>query len=218
MALDQGRQANDLGANQQPSGLLLEQSVFDNLIYTGNYCEENVYQLCKEIAAKEPDRLERCYVLFVSNAYKHVPLWKQKKCEGDLPVLWDYHVMLIYEHTTDKAFIYDQDTVLPFPCPLKAYILEAFRPFVPLLPSFRRLYRLVPAQAYLDHFASDRSHMLDDDGNFMMPPPPYDPIRTKDCIMNLHDYIEMSKDAGKPEYYGEVLSEEAFLQRYQLKI
>jgi len=39
-----------------------------------------------------------------------------------------------------------------------------------------RKFRIVKAEDFLMHFASDRSHMLKEDGEWMSPPPTYPPI------------------------------------------
>ncbi|CCM03693.1 uncharacterized protein FIBRA_05838 [Fibroporia radiculosa] len=67
--------------------------------------------------------------------------------------------------------------------------------------SYRSLFRVVPAAAYLDHFASDRSHMLADAAHphsgYSSPPPTYPPIsgcraRETGVVHNLMDrYVAM---------------------------
>ena len=41
-----------------------------------------------------------------------------------------------------------------------------------------RMFRVNKAQEYLDHFASDRRHMVKADGTWMAKPPDYHPIST----------------------------------------
>ncbi|XP_039377191.1 protein N-terminal glutamine amidohydrolase isoform X3 [Mauremys reevesii] len=109
-----------------------------------------------------------------------IPLWKQQSGCGDEPVVWDYHVILLHVASGDQNFIYDLDTVLPFPCPFDTYIEEAFKSDDILLPGFRRKIRLIRADLYLKTFASDRSHMKDASGHWQKPPPFYPCIETAD--------------------------------------
>jgi hypothetical protein len=71
--------------------------------------------------------------------------------------------------------IHDLDTILLFPCPLSIYLQMSFPDGIPsdLGPQFR----LIPAADYVETFASDRSHMLDEDGNYIHPPPTWPAIR-----------------------------------------
>ena len=52
-----------------------------------------------------------------------IPLWKQKAGVGgeDNLVVWDYHVILILM-ADPCALVYDQDSLLPFPCPFPEYL------------------------------------------------------------------------------------------------
>ncbi|XP_061851922.1 protein N-terminal glutamine amidohydrolase isoform X2 [Colius striatus] len=107
-----------------------------------------------------------------------IPLWKQKSGHGDEPVVWDYHVILLHVSGGEQNFIYDLDTVLPFPCPFDVYSAEAFRLDDSLHPEFHRKIRMIPADLYLKTFASDRSHMKDTNGKWQKPPPSYPCIET----------------------------------------
>ncbi|XP_059692310.1 protein N-terminal glutamine amidohydrolase-like, partial [Gavia stellata] len=69
--------------------------------------------------------------------------------------------MLLHVSGGEQNFIYDLDTVLPFPCPFDVYSVEAFRLDDSLHPEFRRKIRMIRADLYLKTFASDRSHMKD---------------------------------------------------------
>ena len=42
-----------------------------------------------------------------------------------------------------------------------------------------RMFRVIPANVFLDTFASDRSHMLDAEGKWLKPPPSYPCIQTE---------------------------------------
>uniref|UniRef100_H3A4H0 Protein N-terminal glutamine amidohydrolase n=1 Tax=Latimeria chalumnae TaxID=7897 RepID=H3A4H0_LATCH len=130
-----------------------------------------------------------------------VPIWKQQSGRGDNPVIWDYHVILLHVASEVERFIYDLDTVLPFPCPFNVYVEEAFKSDKDIQPAFRRKLRLIRADIYLNTFASDRSHMKDPSGKWRMPPPPYSCIETKDSKMNLDAFISMNPKVGWGNVY-----------------
>ncbi|ORY98449.1 N-terminal glutamine amidase-domain-containing protein [Syncephalastrum racemosum] len=181
-------------------------------IYTKCYCEENIYMLCRAVADKAPLELEHYTVVFVSNPDKKVPFWQQSSCREDgLPVVWDYHVFLLYMAPDENtSYVYDFDTTLPFPCRADQYCFQSLRPDFQLPTCFERYFRLIPAKAYLEHFASDRSHMLGDDGVYHMPPPNYAAIATQRHQMNLEAYINMT-DNRNSDMFGIVVPEKDLL-------
>ncbi|XP_071594412.1 protein N-terminal glutamine amidohydrolase isoform X2 [Heliangelus exortis] len=159
--------------------------------YTGCYCEENVWKLCDYIRSQGQYPLEEFYAVFISNDRRMIPLWKQKSGHGDQPVVWDYHVILLHVSSGEQNFIYDLDTVLPFPCPFDMYSVEAFRSDDSLHPEFHRKIRMIRADLYLKTFASDRSHMKDANGKWQKPPPSYPCIETAEQLLSLN--IELWK-------------------------
>ncbi|XP_077665952.1 protein N-terminal glutamine amidohydrolase isoform X2 [Eretmochelys imbricata] len=159
-------------------------------VYTSCYCEENVWKLCEYIRSYDQYPLEEFYAVFISNERRMIPLWKQQSGCGDEPVVWDYHVILLHVSSEDQNFIYDLDTVLPFPCPFDTYIEEAFKSDDILLPGFRRKIRLIRADLYLKTFASDRSHMKDANGHWQKPPPSYPCIETA-VLVTLYPALQL---------------------------
>ncbi|XP_038279447.1 protein N-terminal glutamine amidohydrolase isoform X4 [Canis lupus familiaris] len=143
--------------------------------------EENIWKLCEYIKNHDQYPLEECYAVFISNERKMIPIWKQQARPGDGPVIWDYHVVLLHVSSGGQSFIYDLDTVLPFPCPFDTYVEDAFKSDEDIHPQFRRKFRVIRADSYLKNFASDRSHMKDSSGNWREPPPSYPCIETGDC-------------------------------------
>ncbi|XP_066434575.1 protein N-terminal glutamine amidohydrolase isoform X2 [Eleutherodactylus coqui] len=99
----------------------------DDCCYTSCYCEENVWKLCESIRDRTPHHLEEFYAIFLSNENRMIPIWKQQCGKSEDPVIWDYHVILLHDCGDGQRFIYDLDTVLPFPCPCDTYIKEALR-------------------------------------------------------------------------------------------
>ena len=63
----------------------------------------------------------------------------------------------------------------------------------PLDPHTYRRFRVVEASCFLSSFASDRSHMRKEDGEWLSPPPSYDPIKgdKAEVDMNLDDYLNL---------------------------
>ncbi|KAI8984791.1 N-terminal glutamine amidase-domain-containing protein [Mycotypha africana] len=181
-----------------------------DLLYTPCYCEENIYMLCREIQRRDYKLFKGCSVIFVSNEFKTVALWQQLAGHGEEHVvIWDYHVFLYYCNE-DKSFVYDFDTTLPFPCPAEVYISKTFQPNAAVDKRYRPKFRLLSAEVYLEHFESDRSHMLNEDGMFVKPPPAYPPI-TKG-LHNLNKYITMNPEMNNADEskYGKVVSFEEF--------
>ncbi|THH32980.1 hypothetical protein EUX98_g1205 [Antrodiella citrinella] len=162
---------------------LLPPTLPENSVYTSCYCEENIYLLGQALLADPASfglsaRWE-AYAVFISNEHKSVALWRQKA--GQDLIIWDYHVVLIvrpapHEQDTSagissqqsevyqlRSWVYDFDTLLPVPCLAQDYMSKTV-PYAfledPRLGINKRFVRIVPIQLYLDHFASDRSHMI----------------------------------------------------------
>ncbi|CAO3633934.1 unnamed protein product [Cunninghamella blakesleeana] len=191
--------------------------VREELNYTPAYCEENIYFLCKAIKEKYPDCLDDCSVIVISNQKEEIPMWRQRSGQiiNEGLVVWDYHVVLLVKDTQKEDenkndyYIYDFDTMLPFPTLFQDYIEESFRPDFPILDTYKRCFRKVPAKAYLTYFASDRSHMIHK-GYYRAPPPKYPAIRASNYMtMTLPNYRDMT-NSTEPEKYGHVLNENSF--------
>ncbi|OQV15964.1 hypothetical protein BV898_09885 [Hypsibius exemplaris] len=57
-------------------------------IYTACYCEENIWKLCKKVCDfSDAALIESCWVIFLSNSERCVPIFKQMKApRPDHPV------------------------------------------------------------------------------------------------------------------------------------
>ena len=201
----------------------------DECVYTSCYCEENVWKLCEQFEKRSGDT-KKLYVVFISSHERRTSLWNLK-CGGTTDFqLWDYHVILIKSAPSDKessksttdtvtaeneSLVYDLDTSLPFPVCFNQYTKEVLRP--ELILHFRsaglpeRLFRVIPADIFLEEFASDRSHMRKEDGTWLASPPPYPPIRSQKSSNNIQEFISM-KNSSAP---GVVMTELEFLHRFQ---
>lgn len=48
-----------------------------------------MWKLCQDVSLRAPEELDRCYVVFISNPCRTVPLWKQRAGrEEDRLVIW----------------------------------------------------------------------------------------------------------------------------------
>ena len=138
--------------------------------------EENIWHLCQEKSLLPFPRK----VLFITSQQQYVAINHQK---AGSPVYWDYHVVLLFEDQGWK--IADLDTLLPFPCPVEEYLTRSF------IPKTAPVFRVVDADQYIEYFTSDRRHMIDKDGNYLQPPPPWDPIG--ESGFNLWDFVGISE-------------------------
>ncbi|KAF8467708.1 N-terminal glutamine amidase-domain-containing protein [Kalaharituber pfeilii] len=148
--------------------------VRESLTYTASYCEENIYLILRDYV--DPSQLDQYTVVFISNTQKCVPLFYQRIAQGNLPVCWDYHVILLHTSPITKlTSVYDFDTQLtPFPLSFRDYFLptlngpspwpswpvevvEAIQETISRNP---RRYKLIKGRDYLRLFASSRRHML----------------------------------------------------------
>ena len=232
------------------------------------YCEENVWRLVYRRLKEDNDSMTgicKYYVVFISNAQKCCPMYAQKaKEDRNAPCFWDYHVILIccvresqslFSRETEnpghqrietepenyeksRAYVFDMDSQLNFPCSFSAYFDETFRNLDMASSQygdqFAPLFRVVEAELYLKHFYSDRMHMFNSsDGSWCADPPSYR------CIMNglkaehrnmengrtsnLDDYISMDRlpfcpasvgIKGQEKNYGEVFSLNEMRQRF----
>ncbi|XP_050442358.1 protein N-terminal glutamine amidohydrolase [Adelges cooleyi] len=171
-------------------------------IYTSCYCEENVWHLAKNILVANKNVSNwKCYVVFVSNSNKCVPLWKQQcsEQEGGL-VFWDYHVFLMINYQ-DTTQVLDLDTTLPFPVTFSQYFEEAIKDD-PRYSKYGRYFRVIEAEKYIFTLSSDRRHMLNNNNEWLSPPPSYPPILNKDKQHNLSHFISMESS----NEFGQVLN------------
>ncbi|XP_018417721.1 PREDICTED: protein N-terminal glutamine amidohydrolase isoform X1 [Nanorana parkeri] len=190
-----------------PPGDLLPRT---DCCYTSCYCEENVWKLCEYVRDQSERPLQEFYAVFLSNEKRMIPIWKQQCGRHGEPVIWDYHVILLHVCSGGQRLIYDQDSVLPFPCPCERYIKEALQSDQNIHKDFKRKLRLIQADEFLRTFASDRSHMKDAGNKWKKPPPPYPCIRTAESSMNLDEFISMDPAVG----YGKVYTLGEFTEHF----
>lgn len=164
-----------------------------DLLYHPYYCEENVWQL---LGRPEWAGRAACAVV-ISNRWKTCALWSQRAAEAGHPVIWDYHVIALARSAVGWD-VWDFDTRLGMPVGAADYLAGTFPPEkVGEVAGWESMFRVVPAQAYLATFSSDRSHM---EGT-PHPPPPWPPIRRGAETMNLWRFVDM-----QTPFVGDVLS------------
>ena len=135
--------------------------------------------------------------LIKSIYYLQVLLWAQKIGDPNhnYHVIWDYHVILIYNNTDndndDSTIVFDYDTILPFPCSFDDYQENVLRRYDYINRKYDSKFRVIMAEEYLRTFSSDRSRMKDSNGQFLQPPPDYPCIQTSTESNNLNGFISM---------------------------
>uniref|UniRef100_F1L648 Protein N-terminal glutamine amidohydrolase n=1 Tax=Ascaris suum TaxID=6253 RepID=F1L648_ASCSU len=153
--------------------------------------EENVWKLCERF--KSSGLLtDKCYVVFISNTDRTVPLWCQRSAVTTPCVVWDYHVIFLQENGT-TVLVYDLDSTIKFPCEIRRYWRKTMRMDIPLEGQYKRCFRVVKAFEFLKYFSSDRRHMRNDQGAFHAPPPHWSPIFDESRGHNLDDFISMDR-------------------------
>ncbi len=159
--------------------------------YAPYYCEENIWHLCQEADFHAFDRK----VVFISNDRRTCALWNQRAqpVAGE-PVLWDYHVILMFRNTgsqvSDGWHVYDLDTLLGAPIPIAEYIESTFGDPSLVPAEFGPKFRVIDADEFVSVFSSDRSHMLTADGRWQVEPPPW-PAIIRNGSSNLMELIDM---------------------------
>ena len=161
--------------------------------YQARYCEENVWRLLArgELAGR------RAWAVIVSSLSGYVVALRQRAGRpGDGLVCWDYHVFAMVEDADGTRHALDLDSDLPFPCPLARYLAESFPPMRDerRQPTFRPIFRVIPAADYLTGLASDRSQMRKPDGSYLAPPPPW-PAPGRGKSNTLMAWIDVSCDS-----------------------
>jgi len=156
----------------------------DAFKYAPYYCEENIWHLCQESAFRNFERK----AVFLSNAGRTCALWNQRARAADgEPVLWDYHVVMMFN---DRGWqVYDLDTLLGAPVPLNDYLISTFGE-AQLPEQFQPMFRVIDAEEFVSFFSSDRSHMRTADGQWQVPPPAW-PAVVRGVRSNLMDFVDM---------------------------
>ena len=182
-----------------------------------------MWWLCQRLL--ERSDVHAAYCLFISNPDRSVLMLQQRAGrKRDGLIVWDYHVVALAAVTSSSPsstsaagwYVLDVDSLLPFPCPLEAYLDASFPSAA--AADVQPLFRLIPAAAYTAHFASDRSHMRREDGSWYVQPPSWPHIQPADkpAANNIQQYITMQQPQATVQhsdtapYEGEQLDEEQY--------
>ncbi len=135
-------------------------------LHTPYYCEENVWHLCQHTSVVGEER----HVLWMTNSRQRCTFrFQRAAAQPGAAVVWDYHTVLISR--TETWMVWDLDHVLGFPVSLRDYLDASFGRVPARTERFACRFRVIPADAYVERFSSNRSHMLRPDGSWMAPPP-----------------------------------------------
>ncbi len=149
------------------------------------YCEENIWHLCQEPFLAHYDRK----VVFISNKKRCFAIDNQRESSPDSLILWDYHVILMFNHNQWK--VADLDSLLPLPCSVGKYLSDSFIP--DLLWCEPPMFCVVEADHFVRHFSSDRRHMRNQDGLYLKTPPTLAQIQTgTGGDFNLWEFVDVS--------------------------
>jgi protein N-terminal glutamine amidohydrolase len=176
-------------------------------LYAPFYCEENIWHLSREPQLTDFDKR----VVFISNEMKSCPLWFQRACQSaHEPVVWDYHVILLANNDAAQSDwqVWDLDTLLGLPMPAKLYLESTFGNINLAGPSFQPQFKVIDATSFATSFCSDRGHMRDRHGAWLVQPPPW-PAIMQTSKPNLQELIDMGNDE-----HGEVLDLPGFVERF----
>eukprot|EP01041_Mallomonas_annulata_P004697 gene4698-9314_t len=178
------------------------------LLYTPQYCEENVYHLARTIL--EAGNSGKHFVVFVTSCSKRTPIWCQRRGDDSRPVLWDYHVILVAKKKGVPSLIFDMDTSLMFPSLAQDYLISSIRYDIHLDREMEQFFKVIEAETFLMHFASDRSHMKE--GNQWLASPPEWPCiwgALAESNHNLDEFLDLSFNSPTR---GIILDKSSFYQ------
>ncbi len=157
--------------------------------YAACYCEENIWQLARRRSL--PGSRGGAVVL-ISNPDRRVALGAQRTGCGELRVtVWDYHVVYV-----EAGEVYDPDSTLAAPAPVRAYVAATFPAAVAAPGSpYRPVFSVLSADSYLEVFSSNREHMRDAAGGYLAPPPPWPAIYRPELGNTLFALVDGSHEA-----------------------
>ena len=165
----------------------------EHYLYHPRYCEENIWHLCQQPEFHHSD------VIVMASRGEFFPILRQRAADApDMPLLWDYHVVLLWLAGKGVRYILDFDTTLPFCTPANHYFQQSFIDERRLRPAFVPLFRVMPAREYAANLLSDRRHMKTANG-WLAEPPAWPPISATES--NLQKFTDMND-----REYGQILT------------
>lgn len=173
--------------------------------YQPYYCEENIWQLAKKFSREkgEANDERNGEVWFLINNNQTIATAQQRAVDANSFVIWDYHVVY---YSPDKG-VFDLDTRCSFPCAVDIYLEASFLSLVSITPrEYSPHFRVIPASEYLSLFSSNREHMLDENGNYLQPPPQWSAIGEGNNLASFTDFNNKS--------IGEIISLKKLISRF----
>lgn len=152
-----------------------------------------MYRLVSKLASENYD-LHTLFVIFLTSKSRRTHIWCQKHGGVGVPCIWDYHVVLMAT-IPGGSLVYDFDSTLTFPVPVDIYLTEALKTPFEMNNDDYPIFRVIPAEFFMEHFASDRSHMRCGIDDWLVPPPSWPPIigRAATSANNLQEYIDVER-------------------------
>ena len=136
--------------------------------YCAYFCEENIWHLCAHPRVAGCERR----VVFISNRARRVAVWGQRLSrDPELPIAWDYHVVLLFRAPGESWKLWDLDAHTPEPQDARVWLHGSFRGAGVIPSEFLPRFRLIQAADYRRHLRSDRRHMRDAEGAEREPHP-----------------------------------------------
>ena len=117
--------------------------------------------------------------------------------------MWDYHVVV-----AAGGMVWDLDTRLELPTEVSAYLDATFPTLSAELAHMAPRFRVVSAAEFVATFRTDRSHMKNDDGDWIAPPPPWEPVGAAGAA-NQQRFVDLDDGVA-----GEILDLSALRARY----
>ena len=181
----------------------------NSFLYQPYYCEENIWQLARELSARrgagqEAKRgEEKADVWFLINKNQSIATAQQRAVAESSFVIWDYHVV----YYSPSQGVFDLDTRCPFPCSVYTYLEASFLSIASgISEDYLPCFRVLPASEYLSLFSSNREHMLDEGGHYLQPPPEWPTIGNGSNLASFTDFEDQS--------LGRILSLEQLISTY----
>lgn len=171
--------------------LLDKQMKIKEFKYSANFCEENIWHLCRNPELAHFSKT----VLIVSNSARYCPFRHQKSINGYEIVWWNYHVILLASNGV-SSLIYDFDSTLPVPISGMEYMQRTFERHENWTAENLPCFKAIEAREYLTSFVSDRGHMKDGVGNWLVEPPKWPAIGNNGDLPlpSLLDFTEFSSE------------------------
>ncbi len=133
-------------------------------------------------------------------------MWHQRPADSpEAPLLWDYHVVLLAQDHGWQAWDFECD--LGMPLAVLPWFEACFPRQEQVHPGYRPRFRVMAAADYISTLRSDRSHMRDENGAFLKPPPSWAPPGGG-LDSNLVQFVD-----PQAAFIGEVLDLAALRQR-----